>query len=384
MKSAKERPFCFGFVSILLVSVLICGGCGQITEKDNIRIARMDGKYITRGELFKLLREMDDKDRPKIRNKGDLLRVLNQYIDDRIKIPLGKELATENKISVPRESAREQFFRQSGDDEEQLRSIWQMEVPEGGKTTPLMDVYNLTPASLQAMKSVVETGTDKALRKMLGEQAVAYLAMEDFKAGKLTLNEDDLKREYDLRANEFKKLEWMRFAAVRFPTDSADALAQAAQVRARIDAGENFDDIYKEYAEKSREERGLPYIIQSEIENNPNLARFRGFWQAASGAEPGTIIGPMYLPQYQQIVQDAQGRTATVNMPDAYLVLKVLEIHPETAFSLEEARMLLAPSLLVAEKMKQLRAEHGVEIYENKLPDPSLFRDPTMDYSTAF
>jgi hypothetical protein len=62
-------------------------------------------------------------------------------------------------------------------------------------------------------------------------------------------------------------------------------------------------------------------------------------------------------------------------MPSAYIIFKVLEQRPESTLTLEEATPMLAPPILVARKMAQLREEHGVEIYEDKLPDPMQFRD---------
>lgn len=373
----------------LVIGVVWFSGCGQIADPDRIRIARLDGEYITRGDLFKILREMPDKDRPKIRNKGDFLRVLNQYIDNRIKTPLGQHLASENRISVSRDEAREMYFAQSGDDEEQLRTMWAMELPEAGESTPLMRMYNLTPGSLRAMKEIVEQGTDLMLRKMLGDQAVAYLAAEDFRSGKLTLSDEELMREYRLQKDAFQRFEWISFIALRYPAALAGAIDQAAQARARIDAGTSFEDLAEEYIALSqstllRPGEVIPTVMESEIENNPALARFKGFWLEASGAKPADIIGPVYLPEYQQLMQDAQGRTAQMTMPDAYLVLKVLESRPATELTFEEAKPLLAPSLLIGAKMRQLREEHGVEIYEDKLPSPTggarEFGDPMAPF----
>jgi PHD/YefM family antitoxin component YafN of YafNO toxin-antitoxin module len=351
-----------------LLSVAWLPGCGQIADKDRIRIAKLDNEYITRGELARLIYDMPDTERPNIRNRGDLLRVLNEYIDNKIKIPLGQQLAEEGKITVPREMAREQYFSQCGDDEETMRAVWNMQVPASGEMTPLMEVYKLTPESMKAMKALVEQETDKVVQKLQGEQAVAYLAVQDFKAGKLKLDPEAVKREYNVRKSELKRLEWMSFVAIRFPASMEGAAQAAAKVRERLESGEDFDAIVKEFQQKNP-----GFIIQSEIENNPSLQRFKGFWVAASGAEPGTVVGPIYLPSYQQMAQDAKGQSKTVQMPDAYLILKVLDHKPEAQLSLEEAQPMLAPPILVAGEMKLLREQHGVEIYEDKLPDPGQF-----------
>lgn len=371
-----------------LVLAALCG-CGRIADPDRIRIAKVDGNYITRGDLFKLIREMEDTERPKIRTRNDLLRVLNQHIDSSITIPLGKRLAEENKLQTSREAARERFFLESGDEQEQLRMMWEIEAPASGEITPLMKLYNLSPEIIRTTKVIIEQRTDKVLEKMRADEAVAYLAAVALQNGELSLDDADLEREYRLRHESLKKHEWMRFMAIRFQAAMEDALTQAAALRKRIDEGESFDAIVEAYLRRDsisvlRPAEQMATVMESEIENNPGMAKFRGFWVAASGAQPGDIIGPVYLPQYQQMTQDAQGRASVVDMPDAYLVLRVIELHPETEMTLEEAKPYLAPPILVAKQIQRLREEHGVEIYEDKLPDPAQIRDEFGDPVFSF
>lgn len=172
------------------------------------------------------------------------------------------------------------------------------------------------------------------------------------------------------------RYEEISFVGVKFPSTLADASAQAAQVRERLNGGESFDAILAEYVEKDKQEQ-VGYIIQSDIQNNPSLEKFRGFWSAASGAEVGAIVGPVYLPSYQQIIEDKEGRKVAVNMPDAYLIFRVIEHRPQRELSLDEARMLVAAPLLKAKMMHLLRDENGVEVYEDKLPDPGGAQGPT-------
>ena len=129
MKRMNFLSFHFLYMPVIAVFFLLFAGCGQITDKDRIKVAKIGDKYITRGEIFRIIRDMPDTQRPMIRNRSDLLRVLNQYIDSRIKLPLGQHLAEEGKIEVPREVARETFFQESGDEAEILRHSWNMEVP---------------------------------------------------------------------------------------------------------------------------------------------------------------------------------------------------------------------------------------------------------------
>ena len=360
----------YRFLSLAVFVVFTALGCGPITDKDRIRIAKTGERHITRGDLFKLIREMPDAERPMIRNRSDLLRVLNQHIDNRIKLPLGKKLAAEGKVSVPRDVAREQFFREKGDEDEQLRIMWKMEVPDAGVITPMMQLYGLTPELLQFNKDNIEEGTDRMVEKLQAEQAVEYLAVEAVKAGKIAVDEAEIQREYGFMKDQLATFEELSFVAIRFLAEDSNAPTLAAAVRDRITAGESFDAVAGAFAAKGAAE-GREYVFESGIMNNPALERFRGFWTAASGAEPGDIVGPVYLPAYQQVAQDQSGRTRTMEMPAAYIVFKVLEHKPAGVLDYERAKPLVMRPLLTAKMMHLLRDENGVEIYEDKLPDPA-------------
>jgi len=364
----------------LIPLCLYLSACGKLGDPDTIKIARIDNEYITRGDLYKILREMDDKERPKISSKGDFLLVLNQYIDQRIKIPLGKKLAEEGKIKLDREIAREQFFKQCGDEEQQMREIWAMPIPEGDTITPLMQVYNLTPATLRAMKEYIEQETDKVYEKLLGEEAIAYLVGEDLKAGKISITKEELEREYNLKKDRFHLYEKIKFRGIFVPTFIPQSAKIASDYRRQIDDGKNFDDLINEILSQKDSLLALPElkeikIIESEIENNPNSVRFRGFWAVAENAQPGDVLGPVYLPEFRRIAKDEKGVTYTEIMPDSYVVLKVLEREPERTPTIEEIKHLLAPPILIAKKMEELRSLHNVEIYEENIPDPASSRD---------
>ena len=353
---------------LMLAAVLLACGCGQITDKDRIHVAKMGERYITRGDLFKIIREMPDTERPVIRTRNDLLRILNAHIDGRIKLSLGRKLAGEGKVAVDREQAREQFFLESGDEEEQLRAMWRMEVPQAGVVTPMMKLYGLTPELLQFNKDNIEESTDRMIEKLQGEQAVEYLAGEALKEGRLSLDEEEMKREYGFMKEQMVTMEELVFSGIRFLAEDKDALEQAAAARDRISAGETFESLAAEYKQKGVAD-GREYVFESGIMNNPKLEKFRGFWTEASGAEPGDILGPVYLPSYRQVAQDGTGR----EMPAAYIVLKVLEHKPVGNLEYDLAKSLVARPLLISKMIHLLREENGVEIYEDKLPDPSQF-----------
>ncbi len=367
-------------LGISLLIVVFLHACGRLGDPETIKIARIDNEYITRGDLYKILREMDDRERPKISSRGDFLRVLNQQIDLRIKVPLGKKLAEEGKISLNRDLAREQFFRMSGDEQEQLRAIWDIPIPEGDTVTPLMQVYNLTPATLRAMKEYIEQETDKIYDRMLGDQAIAYLVAEDVKAGKMNISQEELEREYNLKKDNYHIYESIKFRGIFIPTSIPNSAKICSEYRNQIDAGKDFDTLVNEILAQKESAIIAPEIkniriSESEIENNPNSSRFRGFWSVAENVEVGTILGPVYMPEFQSMSQDSTGRVKADIMPDSYVVLKVLEHRPERTPTLDEVKNLLIPPLLMGKKMEELRKLHNVEIYEKNIPEPSSARD---------
>lgn len=349
--------------------LLFATGCGLIADKDRWPVAKLDGEYITRGELFDLIYDMHDAERPVIRTRYDLLRVLQQIIDERIKKPLGEQLAAEGKISIPREVAREQYFLQSGDREQELRLIWSIESPDDASVPDLLRSYGMNAEAIQIQKDFIEQETDLLLARMLGDQAIQYLAIQEAQAGRLEVDEEFLRREYEMQKASLKRFERLEFLAIRLP-DIPGAREEAALVRQRINQGESFDDVFNEYLSKGQE-----FVMQSEIENNPALERFKSFWGQLSGAEVGEIHGPVYLPESRIDREDESGQMVSQVTPPHWLVLRVVNHAPETTLTFEEAAPMLAPPLLVAAMMDRLHEEHGVEIYEEKLPDPAGFKD---------
>lgn len=344
---------------VIATLLVLAAGCGMLTDKDRIKIAKLRDQFITRGDLFRIIRETPDDERPHIQNKGDLLRVLQVHIDERIKQELGKQLQAESKITVNRDTAKEQYFQLHKD--ENYREIYTLEDPSA---------VGMTKVDLDIVKEEIETGIDRLMEKMLGDAAVMYRAKEAAQSGAIQITDEDVQKEYNLRKDSLVKFEWMRFKAVRFPLDIPNAETEAANVRRRLDAGETFDAIYKEFQDKNPQT-----VVESEIENNPGLQKFTGFWNNASGANQGDILGPVFLPAYQMMGRDPNGKTIVYEMPDAYLVLRVEEHKSETTMSLDEAKMSIALPIIITKTMDLLRKENAVEIYEDKIPEPEPYND---------
>lgn len=357
-----------GFLPLAGFSILLGGaiftGCGEIINTDRHVVATLNGKNITRGELESHIYDMPDDERPIIRSKRDYLRVLNQYIDRKIKIPLGQQMANDGQITIDRELAREQFFKSSGDEEEQYRHMWSIPVPKPGEESELMKVYNLTAEDISRMKEVIELETDQIVETMQGEAAVQRLAGEAFQAGELTLDPEALRLEYEVQKDQLKTFEGITFLGLQFQAADPQSSAEATKVRERLDNGEDFDAVLNEYL--ARDSR---LGIESEIENNPSVTRFQTFWEQTSGAKEGAIVGPIYMPEYTRMRPANNGQMVQEAVPASYLVFRVTEHREARTLTIEEATPVLARPIAYAAMMEKLREQHGVEIFEDKLPN---------------
>ncbi len=349
------------FSVILAAAALLSPGCGFIADKDRIVVAKMDGQNITRGDLAKLLRDMPDDERPLIQNKGDLLRALNAHIDAKIKAELAAKLHSEGKIDVDREVARASYLQKH---------------PEFATAYLVQDPSQLgmTAGDIEAVKASVEFGIDDEVELLMREEAVAFKMHEAVDTKALSLTADDIRREYEARKPTLVKHEDIEFIAMVFPVEAPDAIDQAARARQRLDNGEKFDDVLSELM-RTDPNAG----INSALENNPASEKFRAFWQTAHGAKVGQILGPVVLPEHEEFRPGQDGKLVARRMPAAYVVFEVLAHEPQRLKTFEEAAQEVGTELLRKFVMDQLRAQHGVEVYEDKLPDPAGFGDQYKD-----
>ncbi len=345
----------FAVGAALLAAAL--AACGFIADKDRIVVAVMDGKDITRGDLTKLIHDMPDEERPLIQNKGDLLRALNRHIDDRIKQALAVELSAAGKISVSRDTAR---------------AVYLQAHPEFAAAFRVQDPSQLgmTQADVEAVKAAVEFGIDDEEEKMLREEALAFKMHEAMQSGTVTMTREEVQAEYESRKATLVKFEFIEFIGMLFPLDRPGAIEQAANARQRLNAGEKFDDVLSELM------RANPNAgIRSAAQNDPASERFVAFWQTAHGAEVGQILGPVILPEHEDVGVGEDGKPLARRVPAAYVVFEVLTHEPERLKTFDEAANEVATMILRRKVLEQLRAQHGVEVYPDKLPDPAGFGD---------
>ena len=336
----------------LWVAVLIGAGCGYIADKDRIVIAKVDGEPITRGDLEKALRNMSSEERPIIRTKGDVLRALENYIDRKLKEELAETLRKEGKIHVDRDLAR---------------GIARAKHPEQFLEMTNPGDYELTQTDLEYMKQEQEYLIDDEVRRLEAEQAVYIRIGEAVEDGTLQPSEEEYQAEYELQKVNLEHHERIAFSGVLVPGSEGSSVGAAKAIRGRLAAGDSADDIARDYRDVNAR------TIASGLENDPTNPKYAGFWQQAHGAEPGDILGPIFITGWEAVRQNAQGQTVAEPLPDGLLVCKITDHVPAVPKTLEEAKPDLVRNILYARMMELLRKQHGVEIYENKLPDPSMY-----------
>ncbi len=350
-------------VSLLLAACLAFPGCGYIADDDQKIIAKWDNEVFRRADMDRVLRKMTDEERPLIQTKGDLLRALNKHVDDQVKKAAVKQLRAENKLEPRRDAAREAYFKKFPE----YRTVYEIQDPAA---------VEMTQADLNALKEAIELGIDDEEEKLMLDDAVLVMARDAFQEGAITLTDDEFAGEYRMRESELVQFESIEFLALRFPADMPNAVSVAAEARRRIDAGETFDQVAGPYAEKDPS-----LALRSEFENNPNVPKFREFWEMATGAKKGDIIGPIYLPPHELAKADATGKIVAtkMKMPGAHLVFEVLEYTPARTKTLKEAKPVLAQGLKVRKMMARLREQHSVNIYEENLWNPEGYGNQFKD-----
>ncbi|MCP4641983.1 MAG: hypothetical protein GY851_16190 [bacterium] len=355
MMRYSSRAWLKAAASVLLALALLLNGagCGLIADKDRIKIAKINEDFITRGGLKKVIRAMPAKERPEIRTQGDVLLALKKHLNNEVKRLAAEPLIEDGKIHVPREMASAIYDQRNPDQVQKISS------PEE---------YGLTEADLRYFGEVREGGIDRLQKKMLGEQAVMYLIEEAVKDGVMTVTDEEYAKEHTLRKAELLHPEKSKVRGLYFPVADPDAALHASQALKRLETGASPDAILEDFRDKGAK------ILQAAFENDPSkAARYGTFWEKASGADKGQAIGPIYIRGWQKTETSMTGQTMTSRLPDAYFVCTVLDHVAAQQKSLDEAKIDLQPFILYAKMMDRLWEQFGVEIYENKLPDPAVY-----------
>ena len=344
----------------VLAVVLVCviASCGGIVDKDRIRIAKVGERYITRGDLFRHLRVMTPEERPHINNRGDLLKVLEKYIDEELQKQVLASALTEGALEEP--------------PGEQVARLFDAQHPEMSVLPDDPEQFGMTEADLDAIKQKRLQGIEELKQVLLRQEAVIRAVQQAVEAKEIEISPEELQKEYDMRKSELFNPEKATFRGLIFPVQTADAGPNSAEARKRLVMGDAWDEVLKSFLEARK---AIP--LQTTFVNS-GQQKFQSFWEQASGTQKGRILGPMIIENWEMVIPGAEKepqRTALTG----YLVAEILEITPPSQKTLEEAEQDLAPALYYVKFMKALRQKLGVEIYEDRLPEPSLFREKSDD-----
>lgn len=350
-------------ISTVVALVVGMAGCGNLINRDLIEVAEVHGKSITRGDLTQALKRLPPEEKPVIRNQSDVLQALEHHIDGLIKAELATKLEAEGKIEIPREAA--------------MRQLYAREPHMAASKEELMG-SGLSELEAEAFVQNREERIDKIRQDLLQEVAVGYRMRQALETKEVTIADEEYAREFELRKDQLFNPEVVEFKGIYIPQTVADAEKKALEVRRRLQGGESVDTVTAEYVQDQ-----AGFALQAALPNTGE-AKFQSFWQQASGAERGMVIGPVVVHDWETIQADSQGQRRTVKLPESWLVAEVIRHEEPTPKTLDQAKADLAPALLYVKVMNRMREEAGVKIFEDQLPDPSLYDEdrPTSVFDT--
>ncbi len=350
MFNHRNPPVYRACLIAMAVAVPMLAGCGMITEKSRIKIAKVGGQYFTRGDLEDAIRNMPIEEKPTIRTKGDLRGVLSDIIDDHIKQGQADALKEQGKINVPRRQAEIQYI---------------MRYPQ--KYQEFLQLKNmLTEADVKQYEEDRELAIDREQERMYRDQALIYLINDAVQSGTLTVTDEQYEKQYELRKSNMLTKEQIAIQGVYLPLDAHEEVyAEAAKVRDQLEAGADPKVLAETYGE---EKAGY---LEVALANEGVDPKFVMFWEQASQRKEGDVF-TAFIPGWQRNITFA-GETKTEPIPDSQLICRVAQYVPARQMTLEEAKPELRSSILFSQMMERLRDQAGVEIYDDKLPDPGMY-----------
>lgn len=337
---------------VVLGLALAVSSCFFIVDKDRIKIAMFNGKPITRGDFDKVIRDMPPDQRPLIRTKGDVRNALQGYLDKRVKYKNAEELLALKKIFVPREMAE---------------ALLRMRKPMLFVDIKNPEDYKMSARDVEYMKEEREIKIDEMLKDLEAEEGIYYRISEAIQESLIDISQTEYEEEYEIRKAELKHPERVAFTGVLIPGGTPESRAAGTALAKKLHAGTTPADAAKEYAGQNAQ------IIEAELENDPGKFKFASFWDQASGKQIGDVFGPVFVQGWTETTVDAQGKQTQRPYPDGFLVCVVTGRTDETPKTLEESKPELQRNILYAKIMQQLRTENGVQIFDDKLPDPGMY-----------
>ena len=335
--------------ALIAVSLTSCFG---IIDKGRRKIAVINGKPVTRDDFDKVLRDMPAQTRPLIRTKGDMLSALQAYLDKRVRYKNAEDLVAAKKIFVPRELAE---------------AVLRVREPEIFVKIANPEDYKMTQEDLKYMEEDREIRIDEMLKELEAEQGVQYRIDEAIKEATITITEQEYADEYAVRRGELNHPERVAFTGILVPGATSEVRTAATELARKLHGGAAPRDLVQASPDLHAA------IIEAELENDPAKRKFASFWEQASGAKAGDVIGPVYIEGWTEAAQDAQGKVTQRPYPDGMLVCLVTGRTDQTPKTLEEAKPDLQRNLYYGKVMEELRKANGVQIFEDQLADPGMY-----------
>jgi len=359
MSNHRNTPGYWACLIAVVFIIPVLWSCGIIADKDRIKVAKIGEEYFTRGDLSKAIRDMPSEERPNIRTKGDLRVALSNIIDERIKQGQAASLKDQGKINVTRQEAQIQYIVRYP---EKYQNVVQMEAV-------------LAEDQFKVYEEELELGIDREEDRLYGDRALIYLINDAVENQTLLVTDEQYEEQYELRKGQMYTFEQVAIQGVYLPLDAhedlyeVDAYAEASIVRNKLQNGADPKTVAESYG-------GDPVgYLEVGLINQGADPKFTMFWQRASGSKEGDIF-VSFIPGWQRNITVA-GEKQTVPIPDSQLVCRVAQYIPARQKTLEEAKPVLRSSILFAEIMERLRDQAGVEIYDDKLPDPGMYDSAT-------
>lgn len=317
-----------GAAAAALAVFVLMSSCGFIADKDRIKIAMLNGKPITRGDFDKVLREMSPKERPLIRTKGDMLKAVQDYLDRRVREQNAEELVAANRLHVPRELAE---------------AVLRINDPEVFIKIENPEDYKMKEEDLKYFEQEKEIRIDEMVKDLEAEQGV-YLRIEQAVAeNTIAISDKEYADEFEVRKAQLKHPERVAFTGVLIPGDSSEVRGASTELAKKLKAGASP----REFVNGPTPLPGAA-IVEAELENDPMKIKFAPFWQQASGANVGDVIGPIFIQGWTEATQDAQGKVTQRPYPDGMLVCVVTGRTEEMPKTLDESKPELQRNILYA------------------------------------
>jgi parvulin-like peptidyl-prolyl isomerase len=210
---------------------------------------------------------------------------------------------------------------------------------------PFQKLQNVITSTVRVGDSEVEQEFLKTNLKA----KVAYLEIpfNSYRDKITDISDEEAREYYDNNQSEFEREETRDLAYVSFPlvptaTDSARIMDEFAEIRRRIDAGEDFNELAMEYSEDPAKSSN-----QGRYDFFERGAMVKPFEEAAFNGKPGAIVGPVETQFGLHLIkiEDKRIQDGKEQVKVSHILLKIVagpstreKVENTAAFFAEDAR----------------------------------------------